>query len=332
MMYLGLATLTSLADPMGIAVRSSSLTSVTRGLKSYILRNKNNLQDLGEMLGIIEHEAISDALGWKYDGMHLTGNLRKFNDGFFKLIGLTGWTRMTRLMGLAAAESFIVKHATKPGKHSERYLQELGLTAADVKQRKDGTLRVLSNEERSKASKEEKARDDKVRHALVQFTDEAILRPNPSMRTLWGSDPHYQLLQYLKSFMYTFHERILKRVGHEAMEQNYAAFVWLLSYIPVMIAADMIREAIQYGPDGDPRKDSWEFWDYIQHGAIRAGLLGYAQQGVELHSDMKMGGYGLGGFAATFDTMAQLSDLPTLEGEEFIQVAPGQTIYREWLK
>lgn len=328
--YLGLSTLTSLGDVMGIAVRSNELSSVYRGIKDYFQRNKNDLSDLAEMLGVIEHSQISDALGWRYDGMYLTGGLRKTNDTFFKLIGLEAWTRATRLMGLSAGQSFIVKHAHRPTKNSERWLQELNLTADDVILTEDGKLRILTHAERRRASKEELQRDDRVRSALIQFTDEAILRPNASMRTLWGSDPHFQLFQYLKSFMYTFHERILKRVGHEAMEGNYAAFVWLLSYIPVMIAADLMREAIQFGPEGDPRKAGWGFWDHTQHGAIRAGLLGYAQQGLEINNDLNMGGYGLGGFAATFDTLADIPDILSMEDGALLSALPGQTVYREW--
>lgn len=329
--YLGLATLTSLGDVMGIAVRSSEMSSVYRGIKSYLQRNKNDLSDLAEMLGVIEHSQISDALGWRYDGMYLTGGARKLNDSFFKLIGLESWTRATRLMGLSTAQSFIVKHATRPTKHSERWLQELNLTSEDVLLNNEGRLKVLTTLERKRASEAELARDDRVRSALIQFTDEAILRPNASMRTLWGSDPHYQLFQYLKSFMYTFHERILKRVGHEAMEGNYATFIHLLSYIPVMIVADLMRETIQFGPDGDPRKDGWGFWDHVEHGAVRAGLLGYAQQGLEINNDMNMGGYGFGGFAATFDTLADIPDLWSSESGAQIGLLPGQTIYREWL-
>jgi len=328
--YLALATLTSLSDVMGIAVRSSEMGSIVRATKAFMQRNKSNLNDLGEMLGIIEHSQVSDALGARFDGMHLTGKLRRFNDGFFRVIGLEAWTRTTRLMGLAAAEAFIVKHSQRPNKHSKRWLNELNLTAEDVQLRDDGTLRVFSHAERLVANPKEVARDDRIRAALIQWTDEAILRPNPSMRTLWGSDPHFQLFQYLKSFMYTFHERILKRVGHEAMEGNYAAFVGLLAYIPTMIVADLLREVIQYGSAGNPRKANWGAADYIQHGAIRGGLLGYAQQGVDIHTDMKWGGYGVGGMAATFDTIASIPDLVTMKPGAVVKALPGQTVYSNW--
>ena len=330
--YLALSTLTSLTDVMGIAVRSSEMGSIVRATKAFMQRNKNELNDLGEMLGIIEHSQVSDALGWRYDGMHLTGKLRRFNDGFFRVIGLQAWTRTTRLMGLAAAEAFIVKHSQRPGKHSQRWMNELNLTNDDIKLRKDGTLRVFSHAERLTASKTEVARDDRVRAALIQWTDEAILRPNPSMRTLWGSDPHFQLFQYLKSFMYTFHERILKRVGHELMEGNYAVMIGLLSYVPAMIAADLLRELIQYGGEGDPRKSNWGAGDYITHGAIRGGLLGYTQQGLDIHKDLKWGGYGVSGMAATFDTIASIPNLITMQPGAVIKALPGQTIYSKWFQ
>lgn len=223
-----------------------------------------------------------------------------------------------------------MKHSQRPGKNSQRWMNELNLTNDDVKLRNDGTLRVFSHAERGTASTAEVARDDRVRAALVQWTDEAILRPNPSMRTLWGSDPHFQLFQYLKSFMYTFHERILKRVGHELMEGNYASFVWMLGYIPVMIASDLIREVIQFGTGGDPRKANWGAGDYLKHGAVRGGLLGYTQQGVDIHQDLKFGGYGVGGMAATFDTVSSIPNLLTMQPGAVTKALPGQTVYSQW--
>ena len=114
------------------------------------------------------------------------------------------------------------------------------------------------------------------------------------------------------------------------MEGNYAAFVGLLAYIPTMIVADLLREVIQYGSAGNPRKANWGAADYIQHGAIRGGLLGYAQQGVDIHTDMKWGGYGVGGMAATFDTIASIPDLVTMKPGAVVKALPGQTVYSNW--
>ncbi len=336
--YLGLATITSLVDPLGISVRGSSINmavkSMFRSVVETIRSEPTELTDLAEMLGLIEHTTMNEALSWRYEGQYMQGMSKKINDTWFKLIGLDQWTRMVRLAATSAAQSFIKKHTQDPNQHSERYLMELNLQPGDALFREDGTLIVLTEQERQAAAPEELARDNRVRQAVSQFVDESILRPNPMQRTLWGSDPHFMLFQHLKSFMYSFYTTILKRVGVELGNHNFYPVMALGMYIPAMIAATAIRDLIRYGEDGNPYKADWTLWDYMEDGAARAGLYGYmGTLGADIQQDVDYGGYGIGGMFSTLtDTITDIDDVLMLEGDALIEQLPGSVIYSNWLQ
>jgi len=175
------------------------------------------------------------------------------------------------------------------------------------------------------AASSELARDDRVRQALAQFVDEAILRPNPSMRTLWGSDPHFQLFQYLKSFMYAFHDRIIKRAWHETMNENYLAMGALLSFIPAMLVIGMIRSLVQNLGDDPEWQRGWGLWEHLAYAADRGGLGGIYQQ----VSDVAMGGV-LEGISPLGGLIARIPDVLALDGEAWEDLLPFKTVYDHW--
>ncbi|RLD00701.1 MAG: hypothetical protein DRI46_06825 [Chloroflexi bacterium] len=367
---LGLATFTSLADPMGIAVRAGRFSELFSGMKTWMAsiqkEDEGVLNDLAEMLGIIEHSEIAEALGFQYDGNYMTGTVKNLNNKFFNAIGLNQLTKHTRLMALGAAQAFLRKHVQRSNEHSKRYLDELGLKPADVEFNDDGAIKILSYGERvqlqeglrayrkgyrqevqkwdlqaQEAQEEGKkappypekdespwselTRDNKVRNALTQFVDEAILRPNPSMRTLWGSDPHFQLFQYLKSFMYAFHDRILRRFWHEMMNDNFMAMVPLLMLIPVMLVIMMLRGVVQHGGE-PPHQEGWGLMDYATTAADRAGLFGIHTQ----YIDIATGGVDEM-FSPLLGTLKGVPDILTLDGEALQDALPGQTIWNDWI-
>lgn len=308
---LGLATLTSLVDPMGIGVRTGDISTAFWGMKeafkSALSKDPTVHRDLAEMLGIIDYDVINDALGWEYGGVYMSGTARKLNEGFFRFTGLSAWTRTTRIAGTAAATKFIAKHAQGKHRDSKRYLEELNLTAEDVLLNPDGSLKILTYYERKQADPAEVARDEKVRNAVVRFVDESILRPNAAQRPLWASDPHYMLVFHLKSFMYSFHDRILKRVALELGKGNFGHLAGLLMYVPLMIAADALRDLIQHGGEGSPSKQNWGAMDYVVNGVIRSGIPGVpGLTAYDIYKDYEYGG--IPGSSLAGPTVEQLTD------------------------
>ncbi len=336
---LGLSTLTSLTDPLGILVRGGDLGTAWEGWKAGVKEvkaafgkeGKSELVKLAEGLGTVELHGLQEALGYEYGGYYVTGDAKKWNDRLFRWNGLQGWTRITRLMALQSGQQFLAKHKTKPTKHSERWLDELNLTADDIKLDKDGKLVVLSHAERMKLrdepdGKAEFERDERIRAALNRFVDESILRPNAAQRPIWASDPHWMLVFHLKAFIYSFHDRILKRVNNELMEGNLKPLLHLQAYIPAMVAIEMLRDGIQ--GDGDD-KDDWGFWDWASHGAERAGLYGLTQFGMDAMKDVEYGNpFGISLAGPSAEHAWTLADDGVLEFVE--RGTPAQNIWEDW--
>lgn len=258
---LGLATLSSVVDSLGISVRSGRFKDAWGAYRDTFkaLRKNGGMETmwkLAEDLGVVETTATNEALAMAYGGLHLSRGARKVNDFFFQAIGLTRWTQATRVAAMAMGHRFLIRH--KDGKGvSARYLDELGLKPSDISEQ-DGFVRM----------------NDKVRDALLQFVDESVLRPDPSQRPLWMSDPNYMLISQYKSFTYAFQNTILKRISSEFREGNYQPLLTALAYVPVMLAAELLREMIQHGPEGDPRREEWGVTDYGWHATQRTGMLG----------------------------------------------------------
>lgn len=349
---LALATLTSLVDPIGIAVRGdlgSAWAAFQAGvdeIRAKTKGDKTELRSLAEALGTIELHMTNEALGWEYGGHHITGFARRANETFFGLNQLQRWTRVTRLVGLAGAKVFLEKHGTgEYNRHSLRFLRQLNLTPADITL-EDGKLKLLSHEQRKALQNStipsehaEYQRDERVRAALNRWVNEAILRPDAAQRPIWASDPHWMLVFHLKAFVYAFHDRILKRVYNEALEGNATPLVTLGAYVPVMIGADALRAVIQGLLDGDDADDpraGWDIWDHAWSGTQRSGLTGLGQFAIDAAQDIEYGDTGLESLAGP--TLQQAKDLVKLFGENgdekawkrFVQALPANSVYARW--
>jgi hypothetical protein len=322
---LGLATLTSLTDPVGIAVRSGSMNSMFDGFKEVAKgKTRAELKELAETIGTVEYSLVNDALGWEYGGVYMSNTAKKINEGFFKITLLQWWTRQSRLIALSSGRGFLLKHAASNSDLSTRYLTELGLQASDVVSSAEG-LKILTQTEIEQATPAELARDARVRDALNRFVDESILRPNSAQRPLWASDPHFMLVFHLKSFMYGFHDRIIRRMYHEAELGNWLPALFSLAFIPAFIAVDWLRDLIKHGSEGSPTKSNWGLWEYIEHSFYRAGLMGVAgTTAADIMRDREWGNSGVGAVAGPAPAWL-------LEGAKLKDILPGQSIgiYKE---
>lgn len=302
---LGMSTLTSIADPIGIAVRTGDVSMAMRamadGVSAAVKGDKSELQHIATAIGSISDTATKEALAHGYSGVYMSPRIKRMNDFFFKAIGLESWTRTTRLMAVSGARSFIKRHDKSPNKHSERFLKELGLKDGDIQYNSSGEVKILGYEEHESASSKEKARDDRVRSAISEFVDTSILRPNPSQRPLWASDPHFALLFHLKSFMYSFQKTILNRLYHEAKMGNAMPLMNAAMYIPVMLTVGMMKDMVKDIGDDDEGitpdwKKNWGTMDYMWDAAQKGGLTGITQPVFDFMRERKFGGSGIGAF------------------------------------
>ena len=305
---LGLATLTSLADPVGIAVRGGSADTVMASIRA--LSKDSKAREIAEKLGIIHTHTINEMLGSLYSNNFMTAASQATNEKFFKWIGLSALTKATRIMGTGAALEFIRSHSQSDTTQSKRFLAELNLEAADVVLDEQSNIVIRTRPEmdalwdafeRGPSQGDptilaEIEREERLRKALNRFVDEAILRPNAANRPIWASDPHFAIFFHLKSFIYTFHNQILRRVYNEAVRGNYVPVAMLFIYVPFMIMADLLRDIARFGFEGNPRKSRWNVLDYTGTAIQRAGLPGLSTFMLDAEQDREFGGTGYESF------------------------------------
>jgi len=279
---LSLSLLSALADPMGIGVRYGGIRSMedlSQAWKSFsggmgAIFKTSSSQDLRDQASIIAMAGdyiTSSILSSEYSP-NAAGIGAKVSDFMFKANGLSKYVEGTRYMALSAANAFLLKHAAgRDAKHSARYLRELKLEPGDVVPGKNGFVKALTQDDLRTATPEEAARDERVKAALNQFVDESILRTDAGQSPLYFNDPAFRLVTQYKQFMYAFDSQILERITHEAHYSNFAPIVPLLAYVPVTIAAEMTRAAIQYGPGGNPAQQDFGPLDWAAGGACRWG-------------------------------------------------------------
>jgi hypothetical protein len=346
---LPLSLLSSLVDPMGVAVRTGGDFGLAwDGFKSGIkaLVNKEHraeldraLEDLGATDDLLTVENLYGGQG--------EGLARKINDFVFKVNGMQKWVHTTRLMALRAAHGFLLKHADMKSDTSTRYMQELKLQRGDINTetvtRPDGStyqqVKLLTPEQRSAAKKagdtDALARDARVREALMRFVDEAILRPHSLQVPLWHNDPYMGLFTQYKTFAYAIYDQIAGRIGREVRHGNNKVMLAAMAYVPIAAAAELIREFLQYGPDGNPQRAQWGPGEYAVLGAQKTGLFGpkydvYSGVSGDLRKRSFPGSSQLG------PTIDQLNDLgDALEGRrglgnEIESAGPGAALYRHW--
>jgi len=347
-----------MADVVGITVRSGDLESswkaytqglqeIQNGIKNFGKKDgalaRSEMSELARGLGVIDTHMTNEALEYQYGGTYMSARLKGVNEFFFKAIGLTQLTKLTRVMALASAKNFIKKHSDGKYKNSERFMEELGLQEGDVTFDANGEVAVLTRQGREvleteaaagdEVSAAKLARDDRVRTALFRWVDGAILRPNAAQRPIWASDPHYMLFFHLKSFMYSMHDRILRRAWTEMYKHgNAAPAMAVMMYVPAMIAIDAARDWIKYGFDGSPRKGNWSAQDYIENAINRSGIVGVGGMMImDSKSDREFGGVGLENHlgALTYPTQVATGVL-TGNQSKVMKSLPGASVWRGW--
>jgi hypothetical protein len=140
------------------------------------------------------------------------------------------------------------------------------------------------------------------------------MRPNPSQRPLWASNPAFMLLFHLKSFMYSFHDTIGRRVYHNMAQ---AKTPWQKAYMVAMPALMMmaltglgleLRELLQYKLWGKKsRTDSMDGVTYTWELLERSGIFGVSQLAMDWEGADERGQ--LPFMAIAGPTVNQLNDL-----------------------
>lgn len=325
---LPLAIFSSVVDPLGIIVRGGTVRDSWDSFKRGVKELRKSWQKdptfdgdtaLAEQLGTIENAMLQHTISSMYGQGMMGETAQKVNDLFFRYNFMEGWNRSVRVGATQAAIGFIKRHVQNPGKHSERYLAELGLKADEVKFGADGQLVF----------------DERTKKAINRWVDGAVLRPDAADTPIWMHDPHYAIFAHLKQFAFAFHHTFLKRVWHEYKHGNYKPLMALGSFVPVMMAADFLKDMLANGGDEPEWKKGWTLMDHAGYGMERAGIFGVGQFVLDGLGDIRNGGTGIGALAGP--TVDQLTDAVQVLGgrREFgsfaLRSMPANSLYRGYL-
>jgi hypothetical protein len=305
----------SLIDPLGVAVRSNSATDAWDTF-AYSIKNlfkewkkdypRDFYEKYAEDWGIIEHSGTSENANNLYDGATLRGATKELNDKLFKYNLLSGWVRNNTIMAVKAAQrSFYRAAEGDMGKHSERYLEELGLEKSDVHyDAAQKRILVHANElEAAGLSKDEAKRvEEKLANATEKFVRQSLLNPSAAELPNWASNPYLAPIAHLKQFVFSFNMTIMNRITHELKHGNFKPVGLAAAYVPSMIAADFMKDMIAGFGEEPPYKKDWGVVDYINNGMNRSGLTGTGQFFSGASEDIVRGG---GGWESWSGPMAQ---------------------------
>lgn len=347
---LPLAIMSSLVDPMGIAVRTggdfkTAWTGMRDGMGTIFNKAKReDMHALLETLGAADDMVSMETLNARFGGGGDNAFANKMNSMMFKANGMQGWVRATRYMALSAANGFLLKHAEGKDPASARYLAELNVEPGDVKMemvgRPDGSTRkqvkLLTDAERAAADADTLAADDRVRSAMMQFVDDAIVRPNSQQMPLWHKDPFMALVVQYKSFAYALYDQIGGRIGVEMKNNNSAVLLAAFAYVPIIIMAELLRGLIQTLGDGQPsHRAGWGPEDYLWLGIERTGLLGPKYEVIDdVKGDMERRrlpgtsqlGPAAGQASKTLDALRGRGNL----GKTFEDAMPASAMWKRW--
>lgn len=343
---LPLALISSFVDPMGIAVRTggdfaTSWKGFKAGMRALVNKDQRaQLQDMMKLLGASSDMATMEALQQGFGG---AGNVTaaRVNDFIFRWNGMAAWTRATRYMALTSAHHFLLKHGSSSDATSQRYLRELGLQPGDIKADPaattiDGAPRqavlLMDAAMLKRATPAQREADARVKSALMQFVDDAILRPNSQQVPQWHSDPYMGLVTQYKAFSYAIYDQIVGRIDNELKNGNSKVLLAAASYMPIIIAAEILRDVAQ-GDSED--KDEWGPDDYLLMGVEKSGLYSPAFGALtdaadDVRNDRLPGSSNIGPTASQARNVTQALNGHRDLGKEFESALPGSAWYRKW--
>jgi len=307
---LPLSLFSNLIDPLGVAMRSNDMKEAwkafTYGMKGIAdqLRGAGDdaQTEMAKTLGIIDEQNMLEAMGHVYNSMHMSSFLKNINSKFFRYNGMEMWNQRMRVAAMMAAQRFIVSHAenvtsgishgenkndsSSYKNHSQRYLEELGITDSDVFQLADGTIALTKDQLLQAGAKKSEVSDieKRIQAAVFKWVDGAVLRPNAAHRPVWGSDPRYQLIFHLKQFTFSFHNTILRRVGEELKHGNVAPGWILMSYVPFMFLSDVLKGSLT-----GTLNTGADLYDVASQSIARSGITGTGVFGADAMGDLERG-------------------------------------------
>lgn len=282
---LGMVVLSSLVDPAGIVARGGFKNTWEAAKEVIRTSDRRALEEQARLLGAVRADLTEHITNDAATNELFKGGPQVWSEHFFRLVRAQAWTNFTRVFALSAGRHFLREQAGKAAKgdaRATRYLSELGVTHEDVTAWMADQSPLAESEAHAK-----------VQHALLQFVDEAVLRPNPSHRPVWASNPGLAVLWHLKSFMWSYYEVILKRLwsesavrwgeaeGMQKLQAAAPAALLVATALPLGLLGYEARQMLGWLGGDKPEWQGKEGMDLAWEVTQRTGLLGPMQMFVD---------------------------------------------------
>jgi hypothetical protein len=299
------AVFSQMLEPMQLALRKGSMTgtldTLWRGIRE-MPRSFDKLdagytpdkwEKLANQIGTAPSRIIANVMAQMQNGMTLPGKIGHWNDQFFKLNFMDQWNRSMHVEATKHAVEFLNEHAENVRtskneelvKRSQRYLNELGVKASDIKTDGDGGLYIdIAN-----------VGSDRVARAISQYVNEAMAHPDAGSNPMWMNDPRFALLAQMKRFTFAHSKFVLDRGIKEYRLGNAFPLVPAVLAMPWMLAADGLRDTLTMTDTS--YKKNWGIMDHMEHAWSRAGHAGRGQFFADMEQSIRHGGSGVEGAA-----------------------------------
>lgn len=230
--FLTNATLSSLSEPIVNGMRTGRVMDAVTGMGNsiqYAYRNARDLapdyhEKLSRDIGVVQSHLATSAIATSVDTRYLDANSSRFTkttiNGFFRGTGLHQWTEGTRVASVKIGETFISRLASdiadggKPYQLAARLFNELGVTDHKAMSNFIKRLESMPEPMRLKAINNTNSKvAQEYRQALRKYSEQVIMNPNAGVRSKLAAHPLGQFIFGLQSYLYAFHENVLKRMG-----------------------------------------------------------------------------------------------------------------------
>jgi hypothetical protein len=315
MAILSTSGISNMADIGGVFVRSPDMVE---GLRSLTKGFDKKTRLVAEDIGAIEESTLNGLFAGGYDTTFLSGGFKKMNDVFFHVIGMHKVAAVTRTMGVALAERMFKMWSEDP-KSYVREMAEMGLEKKDLVFDKDGYIVRMSFAEQSKLrsaiatyehrlskAKTQKQKDsltkqiggmrakleqaERVDLALNRFVNSAMLKPSAASKPAWGNDARFKIFFLLKGFMYQFWDTYHRRAYYAARyDQDWSAAMGMMTFVPIFIMVEALRDALQHLGDDDPWKAQMTEEEWMNYHVQRSGVLGIMEPLFSMKDDIVRG-------------------------------------------
>jgi predicted chitinase len=204
------AVFASLPDLAGVAMRSKDFSNFMDVMRQFkrTLTDKQNAE-LTRSVGVVTSQAL-DSIFMSPGEMDYTAPwAKKIMEKFFVFNGTDAYTRFARTFATGMGREFLVNTAFAPafGPQQERWLSELGVTRDDI------TSWHASGQPLSDLTPG--TRDHRIANAIARFAEEAVIRPDSSIKPGWASNPYYNVIWQLKTYFYAYGKIIIAGMARE---------------------------------------------------------------------------------------------------------------------